>query len=158
MIGEKPSWSAFAVTGLVGIVVAAMFLGRSRLISLTIASYAALALLQATALRGWVEGWLPTAGEGLLASAGSILLVTATLYFFVEYALGDVLSEDPGSFITSLFIATALAGMLAAAVFSTVSTSALAELSVLLVRIFTGSVITVCWFLAPIIAIGATRE
>jgi hypothetical protein len=155
IISDKHSKSSIIV-GTV-IVVLLGFWGRAKLVSVAIATYAAIAILSTTFLFDWIFGSLGVAFS-TAAVVITVLLVTALLYFMIHYGLGNILSEDRGFIASSIILAITIVGMVFMYSLTILPPDILSGFSNALQTVFTGSVSRVLWFLAPIIVIGATKD
>ncbi|OGL70797.1 hypothetical protein A3C17_02325 [Candidatus Uhrbacteria bacterium RIFCSPHIGHO2_02_FULL_53_13] len=156
-ISASPATDIFVLIGAAAAVLLLGFWGRSKLISVTIASYAAIAMLATLPIFDWVFGSL-----GLPFSVWSVIVTVLALvlilHSMIYFSLGDVLEEDPGFIASSIVLAIAVIGLLFSYSFTVVPADVLTDISPVLAIALTGAIAKLLWFLAPIVVIGATKD
>ncbi|MBI2477033.1 hypothetical protein HYV72_02555 [Candidatus Uhrbacteria bacterium] len=139
------------------LVVLVGFWGRAKLICVAIASYAAIAILSTTPLYDWIFS-SALVKLTTVNVVGVVLIVTAMLYFMIQFGLGDVLSEDRGFIASSVILAVTVIGALFAYSLTLVTADVIQQFTPVVRTLFVGTWAHLVWLLAPILVIGATRD
>lgn len=156
-ISANPTTDVLVLVGAAVAVLLLGFWGRSKLVSVAVASYAAIAMLSTLPIFDWVIG-----GIGIPYSVWSIvaivLVLVLVLHSMIYFSLGEILEEDRGFIASSVVLAIAVIGLLFSYSFTVVPSTVLSEISPILATVLTGTFAKILWFLAPIIVIGATKD
>lgn len=156
-MSASPATDVLVLVGAAAAVLLLGFWGRSKLVSVTIAAYAAIAMLATLPIFSWVYATI-----GLSFSVWSVVVVVLVLVFILHsmiyFSLGEILEEDRGFIASSIVLAVAIIGLLFSYSFTVVPSTVLTEISPVLATILTGTLAKFLWFLAPIVVIGATKD
>lgn len=152
IFGENPSWDLLLLMAIVGVVLALSFWGRSKIISVIVASYIAMVLLSVTPLLGWMQNAL-NVSDSLVGIAISCVIIVAAMFAVVEYGIGSILSGEDGDFAKSVILAVSSVGMLTSFMFSIVTNGELSGFSPITITLFVGDITFGAWILAPMLMI-----
>ena len=156
-ISANPTTDVLVLVGAAAAVLLLGFWGRSKLVSVAIASYAAIALLATQPIFDWVYGSI-----GIPYSVWSVIAIVLGLVFvlhsMIYFSLGEILEEDRGFIASSIVLAVAIIGLLFSYSFTVVPSTVLSEISPILATVLTSVFAKILWFLAPIIVVGATKD
>lgn len=157
LFGDNPSWDVLLVLGMALVVVLLGFWGRARIIAVTIASYMAIVLLATTPIFDWAFSsfGIPITVIGI---TGVFLVLTAVLFFIVNFSLGELLDEDDGYLASSMVLATATVGMSLSYAMTILPIESLGGFSPAILALMTGTGARILWVLAPMVVIGATKD